>query len=86
MSEPPLESFLARLYTDPEMRARFLDDPANEAQRAGLSALNCAAVVKINPVELRLAARSFAHKRNKRASRPSKSLTFWQRWTEKFRR
>ena len=86
MSEPPLESFLARLYTDPELCARFLNDPANEAQQAGLSAQNCAAVLKINPTELRLAARSFAHKRSKRAHRPSKPPTLWQRWAEKFRR
>lgn len=83
-----LESFLARLYTDPEMRARFLADADTEARQAGLSPTDHAAVLKIDPIQLRLAARSFAHKRRKRAnghSKPSRSkpFTIIQRWMEK---
>jgi hypothetical protein len=85
MTEPPLESFLAQLYTDAEMRARFLADAAAEARQAGLSPADCAAVLKIDPIQLRLAARSFAHKRRKRSVRSSKPPTKFQRWVEKFR-
>ena len=86
MNEPPLESFLARLYTDPEMRARFLADPSSEAERAGLSSAHRAAVLKIDPIELRLAARSFAHKRRKRAGTPPAPTTLVQRWIGKLRK
>jgi hypothetical protein len=67
MSQPPLslEAFLARLYTDAEERTRFLQDRAGEARRAGLSAADEAAVLAIDATGLRLAARSFAHKRQK---------------------
>jgi hypothetical protein len=86
MNEPPLESFLARLYTDPAMRARFLADPSSEAEQAGLSLTHRAAVLKIDPIELRLATRSFAHKRHKRANIPPAPTTLVQRWIGKFRK
>jgi hypothetical protein len=86
MNEPPLESFLARLYTDPVMRARFLADPLSEAEQAGLSPAHRAAVLKIDPIELRLAARSFAHKRRKRAGIPPAPTTLVQRWIGKLRK
>lgn len=85
MTEPPLESFLARLYTDPEMRARFLADAESEARQAGLSPADRAAVLRIDPVELRLAARSFAHKRRKRANGHSRRPTILGRWLKKLR-
>ena len=86
MNEPPLEGFLARLYTDPEMRARFLADPLSEAEQAGLSPAHRAAVLKIDPIELRLAARSFAHKRRKRAGILPAPTTVVQRWIGKLRK
>ena len=86
MTEPPLESFLARLYTDAEMRARFLADAATEAQQAGLSPADRAAVLKIDPLQLRLAARSFAHKRRKRANAHRNHPTILGRWLKKFGR
>jgi hypothetical protein len=86
MNEPAMESFLARLYTNEESRARFLADPPGEAKRAGLSAAAAAAVTKIDPIQLRLAARSFAHKRHEHAEHEASRPTLWQRWTTKFRR
>jgi hypothetical protein len=86
MNEPPLESFLARLYTDPEMQARFLADPSTEAEHAGLSPAHRAAVLRIDPIELRLAARSFAHKRRKRAGITPSPTTVVQRWIGKLRK
>ena len=86
MSEPALETFLAQLYTDAELRARFLSDPVSEAERAGLSPANAAAVRQIDPIQLRLAARSFARKRQKRAEHEAPRPKLWQRWFTKFRR
>jgi hypothetical protein len=57
------EVFLARLYTDGPLRARFLEAPRLEAERHGLTAEECAALEKIDRVGLELSARSFAHKR-----------------------
>ena len=85
MNQPSLESFLAGLYTDAKMRARFLADADTEARQAGLSPADRAAVLKIDPIQLRLAARSFAHKRHKRAGAPPPP-TFFQRWIGKIRR
>jgi hypothetical protein len=84
MTKPPLESFLAQLYTDAEMRARFLANADSEARQAGLSPADRAAVLRIDPVQLRLAARSFAHKRRKRANGSSRP-TILGRWLKKFR-
>ena len=57
------EAFLARLYTDAALRARFLANPREEASRSRLTADECAALERIDRVGLELAARSFAHKR-----------------------
>jgi uncharacterized protein (UPF0276 family) len=54
-----LQMFLARLYTDADARARFLANPEQATREAGLPA----DVARINPDELRLAARSFEKKR-----------------------
>ena len=77
-----LEAFLARLYTDAELRARFLRDRADEARRAGLSSADQAAVLTMDATDLRLAARSFAHKRAKQRSAVSACRRFgWlPRW------
>jgi len=63
MSTTAFEAFLARIYVDPDARARFKADPYAEARRAGLSPEECAAIVKIDWVGLELATRSFAKKR-----------------------
>ena len=65
---PEFETFLARLYTDAPLRARFLAGPREEAERQGLSVEECAALERIDRVGLELSARSFAHKRTLKAS------------------
>ena len=59
---PEFETFLARLYTDAPLRARFL------AGRQGLTVEECVALERIDRVGLELSARSFAHKRTLKAS------------------
>lgn len=76
MSGPRLEAFLARLYTDAELRARFLADPAREAERAGFGADEREALAAIDRDGLVLAAESFAAKRAGRARR-----SWWRRPT-----
>jgi hypothetical protein len=73
MSASAFEAFLARIYVDPEARARFKADPYAEARRAGLSPEEAAAILKIDWVGLELATRSYAKKRRAkvRSTRPS---------------
>ena len=73
MSATAFEAFLARIYVDPDARAHFKADPYAEARRAGLSPEECAAIAKIDWVDLELATRSFAKKRHAKArsTRPS---------------
>lgn len=61
------EAYLARLYTDPGERARFLLDPAAAASAAGLDSAAARALAAIDRPGLELAARSFAAKRDVRA-------------------
>ena len=63
MSGRDLEIFLARIYVDPEMRARFRTNPAEEASNAGLSPEECSALKKIDWTGLEMASRSFHKKR-----------------------
>jgi hypothetical protein len=60
-----LEAFLARLYTDAGLRARFLADPRGEARRARLSDEEVLALVAIDRVGLELVAASLARKRGR---------------------
>jgi hypothetical protein len=73
MSASAFEAFLARIYVDSNARARFEADPFAEASHAGLSPEECAAIMKIDWVDLKLATRSFAKKRHAKAlsTRPS---------------
>jgi hypothetical protein len=71
------ETFLARLYTDAQLRRRFLADPRGEAQRHHLTTEECAALERIDRAGLELSARSFAHKRAIKASRRS-----WWSWRQ----
>ena len=64
-----LESFLARLYVDAEARARFLEDPAGEAARAGLDGQDVDRLRAIDREGLELAAASFARKRASKSPR-----------------
>jgi len=65
-----LEAFLAQIYVDEGARERYLADPDGEALRAGLDATDRAALGPPDPVGLRLAARSFAHKRSHKPRQP----------------
>ena len=58
-----VEAFLARLLVDPDLRERFLADPAPVAMVQGLSEEEGRALAAMNADDLRNAARSFAHKR-----------------------
>jgi hypothetical protein len=73
MSSAALETFLATLYTDADARGRFLADMRGEAERAGLDAADVAALVDIDRTGLRMAAASYAHKREQHR-RPRSSL------------
>jgi hypothetical protein len=66
---PEFETFLARLYTDAPLRARFLANPRIEAERHQLTVEECDALERIDRVGLQMSARSFAHKRTIKAAR-----------------
>jgi hypothetical protein len=75
-----LERFLATLYVDPEALARFLASPDAEASRAGLSEQQCVKLKEIDVAGLKLASRSFAHKRAmKKALRDPSKSGWWRR-------
>ncbi|MCI0413301.1 nitrile hydratase subunit alpha [bacterium] len=62
---PAFEAFLARLYVDPEFRARFLKDRTREAYDVGLSHSEIAALLVIPQEDLEIAASSFEKKRRR---------------------
>ena len=64
-----LEAFLARLYTDDALRARFLAAPLAEARLAGFAPDEAQHIARIDRVGLQLAAASFTRKRNQAARR-----------------
>jgi hypothetical protein len=64
--------FLARLYTDAQLRSRFLADPRAEAERHQLTDDECTALERIDRAGLDLSARSFAHKRALKAAQRHK--------------
>jgi hypothetical protein len=66
VNDQKMERFLASLYVDAELRARFLVEPRGEAQRAGLNPAQCDALAAIDRVGLEMAANSFKRKRQKK--------------------
>jgi hypothetical protein len=66
VNDPKMERFLASLYVDATLRARFLEAPREEARRAGLNPAQCDALAAIDRVGLEMAARSFDRKRQKK--------------------
>lgn len=70
MSSPAFEAFLARLYVDAPLRARFLEDPRAAAHAAGLTASEIEALQRIDRTGLLLAAESIAAKRRLGTPRP----------------
>jgi hypothetical protein len=79
---PEFEVFLARLYTDAPMRARFLADPRAEGERCRLTADECAALERIDRVGLELSARGFARKK----AMKSRGRRWWTRVAAALRR
>jgi hypothetical protein len=76
MSAQRFEAFLARLYVDPDARARFRANPLAEAKIVGLSNAECKALESTDWVGLEMAARSFTKKRElKRPRSRFSSLT-----------
>jgi hypothetical protein len=59
------ETFLARLYTDETLRARFLADPSGEGERNGLTSTECADLACIDRLGLQMMAKSLKAKSQK---------------------
>ena len=78
MSSKQVEHFLACLYTDENLRERFLLEPERVALAAGLGLVDAKGMPNIDKVGLRMAAQSFAKKRGGRAS-TAKAGRWWQR-------
>lgn len=68
-SDVAVETFMARLYVDPDLRARFLAAPRATARAAGLAEAACDALARIDRDGLAIAGRSFAAKRGGRSPR-----------------
>ena len=66
MSAAAVETLLARLYTDAELRCEFLREPGEVALRAGLDAAEVAAMAAIDRIGLEMAGESYARKRGKK--------------------
>lgn len=83
MNQGALEAYLAKLYTNPDARETFLADPVSAARDAGLSDTDANSLRNIDQAGLRMAAASYAHKREQHR-RPKKKLheflfTWWRR-------
>jgi hypothetical protein len=76
MSSPPLEKFLARIYTDERALAEFLRVPAETASAAGLNDAEVSALVGADHIGLVMAAASFRAKRQQRRNHRALSWLF----------
>ncbi|MES2355520.1 MAG: hypothetical protein V4568_14180 [Pseudomonadota bacterium] len=76
MKSSALEVFLARLYTDETTLQHFLENPHKHAMQTGLDEADIAALMHIDRVGLRMAATSYALKReqHKRPRYPIRQL------------
>ena len=79
MNAMSLEAYLARLYTDAAARNAFLADPMGAARAAGLSEVEAESLGHIDKTGLRMAAASYAHKREQHRLPKKKlsALLFW---------
>lgn len=66
MSSQSFEITLARLYTDPAFRNRFMADPEDTLADCDLTADEQNDMMAIDKAGLLMASRSFLHKRKKR--------------------
>jgi hypothetical protein len=69
-----LERFLARLYTEPELRREFLGDAIRVARRCGLSASEAEQMSLMPARELAAAAASYERKRAQKMNRSAPPL------------
>jgi hypothetical protein len=69
LSTADVEAFLARLYTNEDFLARFLNAPHQVLEREILSSGERAALAAMDRSELMLAANSYRHKRDARKPR-----------------
>lgn len=79
MSAQAFETALARLYTDPDFRSRFLADPESALADQGLTCEERNDLIGVDRAGLVMAAQSFARKRSARRTRPD-----WRAWVERF--
>jgi hypothetical protein len=63
MSAQSVETLLARLYTDDELRRDFLRDPVAVARAAGLDEREARAMGAMDRAGLEMAAESYSRKR-----------------------
>lgn len=79
MSAPAFEAFLARLYSDEDLRLRFLASPADVARESGLSDGERRAVEAIDRDGLILAAQSYTRKRGRKSDFNRSRTQLWSR-------
>ena len=80
MSAISLETYLAMLYTDKDLRVKFLRDPQAAALAAGLSVADAQALANIDVAGLRMAANSYASKRAEHQTPRSKFTDLFSNW------
>ncbi len=66
MSAQSFEIVLARLYTDPEFRKAFLENPEETLKKCELNKQEVSDLRLIDKAGLVMASNSFSYKRNKR--------------------
>ena len=77
MSAQTFELTLAKLYTDPDFRKLFLNDPQSALAACELTPTERNALLAIDKAGLIMASHSFMHKREKRKK------SWWRRVLEK---
>ena len=80
MSSIALEAYLARLYTDAAARENFFADPACATREAGLNEADSTALCNIDMAGLRMAAASYANKREQHRRPRRKLFDTFSRW------
>ena len=80
MNPIALETFLAKLYTDPAARNSFLADPVRAAHDAGLEDDDVASLNEIDKVGMHMAAASYAHKREQHRQSKMDPHDTWVKW------
>lgn len=79
MNPDKLEHFLAQVYTNPEMRARFLQNPESTARAAGLDENVILQLTKIDREGIEFAGDSFERKRASQMRAAAPKSHWWRR-------